>query len=172
MNKLFKVHNTEEAVHLYKIIAYIIFGLAGFCLLLSAATFTCYQLSGRDPVINTDRKGQLTNALMDKPVLGMIFFLLILFGLAVAIFAGYRAIQYARSKDKVPPNKLLPWLMVTSGVLNLGTIPFFVMIFMENGRTLVGMIICMVLTVLYVVASLLLIPLGIVQATTFKRFRY
>ena len=172
MNNLFKVHNTEEAVKTYKLISNIILVLAGVCLLLSAGTFVCYQLSGTAPVINTDRKGQLENALMKQPVMGMIFFLLILFGLVLAIFAGYRALQYSRSKDKIPPNKLLPWLMAASGVLNLGTLPFFFMIIAENGRTQIGIIICMVFTILYAVASLLLIPVGIKQTTMFKRFRY
>lgn len=141
----------------------------GVALLLTILLFILYSRSGINPetgeVIPAFFGGKTAVAPKGNPslyIVGMIFFLFCIVSAILCIVIIYLSLPFVFPKDKMNPNKAIPWLVVSEGALNLGLIIMVIfLLIVESSRMQVGFIIYIVLGSLFLIYSLLFILPGL-----------
>lgn len=111
-------------------------------LLINIGLFICYQLSG-----GFDEEGAMITAFgadSAKP-LGMVFFLGLIISTILCIAIGYCSIPFSFPKDKLNPNRVLPWLTFSNGLIQFVLMIFVIIILAsEKSLTAVGFVILLI----------------------------
>lgn len=116
--------------------------------------FVCYQLSGGMQEGDAGVMVQIT-AFNDAKVVGMIYFLFAIVSIILGIAIVYAAMPYAFPKDKMNPNKALPWLHVANGALQFALMIMTIyLLATETSQMAVGFVIALIIGFIGVVCSL------------------
>lgn len=124
----------------YKLTSRLLMVAGAIGIVFVAMAFVFYQFSGG---YDTENSRQLTAfAADDRKILGMIFFLACILVAILSISCIYCSLKYAFPKEKVNPNKVIPWLAFANGVLILFVTVFeIIIISTEASQTAVGFVI-------------------------------
>ena len=144
-----------KALNNYKLTARLM-AIAGLCaIVVNVMLFVFYQLSGGQQVGDSGVVEQIT-AFNDAKLVGMVYFLAAIISTILSIAIVYVSIPFSFPKDKMTPNKALPWMVVANGCLQfILAILVIYLLATEATLMLVGFVIALVLGVLVTIYSAL-----------------
>ena len=122
-------------------------------IIVNVMLFVFYQLSGGQQVGDSGQVVQIT-AFNDAKMLGMVYFIVAIISTILGIAIVYMSLPYSFPKDKMIPNKALPWMNVANAVLQVVMAVLVVVILTtEQSLMAVGFVIALVLGVIGILCS-------------------
>ena len=137
----------------YQITARLMACTALVAIVTDVLLFLFYQLSGGQQVGTSGVVEQIT-AFNDAKIVGMVYFLTAIIAIILGIAIVYMSLPYCFPKDKMNPNKALPWMNVANAVLHLVlAVLVIVLLATEVSEVMVGFVIALVLSFIVVLCS-------------------
>ena len=136
----------------YQITARLMACVGLFAIITDVLLFLFYQLSGGMQEVS----GVVTQvtAFNDNKILGMVYFLSAIIAIILGIVIVYMSLPYCFPKDKMNPNKSLPWVVVANGVFHLIlAVLVVVLLATEASQVMVGFVVALVLSFIVVLCS-------------------
>ena len=147
------IKKTVKALNNFQLTARLM-AIAGLLtIIVNVLLFVFYQLSGGQQIGDSGQVVQIT-AFNDAKLVGMVYFLAAIFSTILGIAIVYMSLPYAFPKDKLNPNKALPWMNVANAGLQLIlAILVIVLLATEQSEMAVGFVIALILGVIGILCS-------------------